>query len=62
MSYGVHECDSFFKRLHLFTLRDRGREGEKEGEKHQGVVASYVPPAGELAMCPSMCPDWESSR
>ena len=36
-------------------------EGEKEGEKHQCVVASHMPPAGDnLARSPGMCPDWES--
>ena len=39
---------------------ERGRE-EREGEKHQCVVASHVPPIGDLACNPSMCPDWESS-
>ena len=29
------------------------------GEKHQGVVASHVPPARDLAHNPGMCPDWE---
>ena len=27
----------------LFIFRDRGREGEKEGEKHQYVVISRTP-------------------
>ena len=31
------------------------------GEKHQYVVASRMPPAGDLARNPGMCPDWESS-
>ena len=30
----------------LFIFRERGREGERQGEKHQGVVASCAPPAG----------------
>ena len=33
--------------------------GEREGEKHQRVVASLVPPTGDLAHNPGMCPDWE---
>ena len=37
-----------------------GREGEREGEKHQCVVASHMVPTGDLAFNPSMCPDWES--
>ena len=30
----------------LFIFRERGREGEREGEKHQCVVASRVAPMG----------------
>ena len=32
------------------------REGEREGEKHQCVVASRTPPTGDLACNPSMFP------
>ena len=39
-----------------------GREGEREGEKHQCVVASRTPPTGDLAHNPGMCPDWELNR
>ena len=39
----------FFKGFYLFIFRERGREGEREGEKHQCVVASPVPPTGALA-------------
>ena len=39
-----------------------GRGGEREGEKHQCVVAPRVPPTGDLAYNPSMCPDWESNQ
>ena len=31
-----------FKKI-LFILRERGREGEREGDKHLCVVASPVP-------------------
>ena len=43
-------------------FRDRGKEGEREGEKPQSVVASRMPPTGNLAYNPDMCPDWESNR
>ena len=43
-------------------FRERGREGEREGEKHQCVVASHVPPSGDLASNSGMCPDWESNQ
>ena len=33
----------FFKIFYLFIFRERRREGEREGEKHQYVVASNVP-------------------
>ena len=36
----------FFLRLYLFIFRERGREGEREGEKHQCVVASHAPLLG----------------
>ena len=45
--------------IHLFL---EGGEGtEKEGEKHQCVVASHAPPSGNLVCNPGMCPEWESS-
>ena len=43
-------------------LRKRGKEGEREGEKHQCVVAPHAPPAGDLACNPGLCPDWESNQ
>ena len=30
----------------LFIFRKRGRKGEREGEKHQWMVASRAPPTG----------------
>ena len=36
----------FFLRFYFFTFRERGWEGEREGEKHQCVVASHAPPTG----------------
>ena len=46
-----------FKRFYLFIFKERGREGEREGEKHQCVVASRTPPTGDLAHNPGMCHD-----
>ena len=37
----------FSKRFYLFLVRERGRERETEGEKHQCVVASHAPPTGD---------------
>ena len=44
-----------FKNFYLFIFTERGREGDREGEKHQCVVAS------RLAHNPGMCPDQESN-
>ena len=43
----------FLKKFYLLVFRER----EKEGEKHQCVVASYAPPTGDLTDNPGMCPD-----
>ena len=45
----------------LFIFRERGREGEREGEKHWSA-ASCTPPTGDLACKPGMCPAWELSQ
>ena len=34
----------YFLRFYLFIYRERGRKGEREGEKHQCVVASHALP------------------
>ena len=47
--------------FYLFIL-ERGREGEREGEKYQCVVASHVPLVGDLVHNRGLCPDWESNR
>ena len=48
-----------FLRFYLFIFRERERKGERKGEKQQCVVASYLPPTGDMAQNPGMCPDWE---
>ena len=54
-------ADSFlFLRFYLFIFRQRGKVGERG--KHQCVVASHMPPTGDLARNPGMCPDWELNR
>ena len=40
--------------IHLFL--ERGKEGEREGEKYQCVVASCAPPTGDLACKPRHVP------
>ena len=39
----------------------RDGKGERTREKYQCVVASHMPPTGDLACNPGMCPDWESN-
>ena len=47
----------FKKRFYVCTFREMGKEGEREGEKHQCVVAFHAPPTGDLARNPGLCPD-----
>ena len=37
-------------------------EGEREGEKHQCVVAPHVSPTGDLVCNTGMCPNWEPNQ
>ena len=52
----------FFKKDFIYLFLERGEGREKEGEKHQCVVASRVSPTWDLALNPGMCPDWESNQ
>ena len=49
----------YFLRFISFIFRDRGRDGEREKEKHQCVVASQPPSSGNLACNTGMCLDSE---
>ena len=51
----------FFKDF-MFLFLERAEGKEKEREKHQCVVASCLPPTGDLACNPGMCPDWELNQ
>ena len=53
---------NFKKDFYLFNFRERGKEGEREGEKHQYVLASPMSPAGDLAHNPGTSSDWESNQ
>ena len=44
----------------IYLFLERGREGERQGEKHW-LVASHTPPIQDLAHNPGVCPDWESN-
>ena len=52
----------FFFFLILFIFTESGREGEREREKHQCVVASHMAPTRDLACNPGMCPNWELNQ
>ena len=45
----------FFFKIYLFIFRERGREGERDGEKHQCVVASHTGPTGDLDHTTQAC-------
>ena len=47
---------------YLFIFREKGREGEIQGEKRQCVVAYSTPPTGDLSCNPGVCPDWKSNQ
>ena len=52
----------FILKYFIYLFLERGREGEREGEKHQCVVASRAPPTGFLAHNPGTCPDGELNQ
>ena len=52
----------FLKVFYFYLFLERGREGERQGKKHQCVVVSCMPPTGDLACNPGMCPDWELNQ
>ena len=55
LNLSVPQFLCFLKR-YLFIFRERGREGERGGEKHLCVVASHVSPTGDLAHNPGHMP------
>ena len=59
ISHSSTPYDIYFLIFYFFIFRQRGREGERDEEKHQCVVAFGAPPTGGLAYNPGMCPDWE---
>ena len=48
--------------IYLFSERERGKEGERKGEKQQCVTASHASPTGDLASNPGMCPEQELNQ
>ena len=45
-----------------FIYFQREEKGGKKGERHQCVVTSCVPPTGDLAHNPGVCPDQKSNQ
>ena len=54
----MKESPTFLEKI-LFIYFLRGVEGEREGERHQYVVAFCMSLAEDLACNPSMCSNWE---
>ena len=52
----------FFFKDFIYLFLERRRQGEREGKKHQCVVASCTPPTGDLACNTGLCLDWESNQ
>ena len=55
-------CSFLVFKIYLFIFRERGKEGERQREKYQCVVASRARPTEDLAGNPDMCPDWELTQ
>ena len=37
------------KKDYIYLFLEKGKEGERDGETHQCVLASHAPPTGDLA-------------
>ena len=46
----------------VFHKREKERERNIDVRGIDGLVASCMPPSGDLACNPGMCPDWESNQ
>ena len=60
----VHSRDDFyfyfiFLKDFIYLFLERGEGKERKREKYQCVVASHLPPTGDLAQNSGMWPDWE---
>ena len=54
-------CFFFFLRFYLFLFRGDGMEKERKRNINVWLPLG-VPPTGDLACNPGMCPDWESNQ
>ena len=50
-----------FKKHCIYLFLERGKEREREGEKHR-CATSRAPPTSDLARIPGLCPNQESNR
>ena len=57
-----HYSDPNQHKKQLSTFFMKVTMPKKKGEKHQCVVASHMPPTGDLTHKPRMRPDWESNQ
>ena len=55
-SFNLSALPFYFLKDFTYLFLEKGREGERKGEKHQCVVASHPPPTGDLACNPGMGP------
>ena len=63
MDKTIGSASVFFFKIFIYLFLERGgKEREREGEKHQCVVTSHMPPARDLACSPGMRPDWELNQ
>ena len=52
----------FFFKDFIYLHLERGRDGEREGEKHQCVVASHAPLLGTSPTTQVCVLDWEQNQ
>ena len=46
----------FFKKYFIYLFLESGREGERQGENHQCVVSSHMPPCWRPGLKPRHVP------
>ena len=50
----------YFLKYFIYLFLERGEGREKERERNiDHLIASCIPPTGDLACNPGMCPDWD---
>ena len=59
-SLNLSQLFYIFLKIFIYYFQREGKERRK-GEKEKCVVASLMPPTGDLACDPGMSPDWEGN-